>query len=96
MYDAVSRHSTGVMSLDLFREKLGVGVKSDSVQPDGAVRKSFKSVLMQLDSLPTFREAEEMMVDEALSRSKNNQSIAAGMLGLTRSAINKRINKQVD
>jgi DNA-binding protein Fis len=37
-----------------------------------------------------------MLVDEALSRSKNNQSIAAGMLGLTRSALNKRINKQVD
>lgn len=96
VYDAVSRHQTGVMSLDLFREKLGGGAKSDSVQPDGAVRKSFKSALMQLDSLPTFREAEEMLVDEALCRSKNNQSIAAGILGLTRSAINKRINKQVD
>lgn len=96
MYDAVSRHQTGVMSLDLFREKLGVGGKTDTAQPDVAAGKSFKSMLMQLDSLPTIREAEQMLVDEALSRSKNNQSIAAGMLGLTRSAINKRLNKQVD
>jgi DNA-binding protein Fis len=51
---------------------------------------------MRLDTLPTIREAEQILVDEALSRSKNNQSIAAGMLGLTRSALNKRINKPAD
>jgi DNA-binding NtrC family response regulator len=96
MYDAVSRHQAGVMSLDLFREKLGSGAGAVSVLPDGSAQDGFKSGLMRLTTLPTIHDAEQMLVHEALGRSKNNQSIAAGMLGLTRSALNKRINKQVD
>jgi DNA-binding protein Fis len=45
------------------------------------------------EPLPSLKEVEQALVDEALKRAKNNQSIAAGMLGLTRSALNKRLNK---
>jgi DNA-binding NtrC family response regulator len=96
MYDAVSRHQAGVMPLDLFKEKLGPGAGAGSAGPDVSVQDGFKGGLMRLDTLPTIRDAEQMLVDEALNRSKNNQSVAAGMLGLTRSALNKRINKQAD
>jgi DNA-binding protein Fis len=34
------------------------------------------------------------MIKEALKRSNGNQGIAASMLGITRQALNKRINKE--
>jgi|WetSurMetagenome_2_1015567.scaffolds.fasta_scaffold04603_5 DNA-binding NtrC family response regulator len=95
MYDAVSMHRSGVMSLDLFREKLGLMAAVDGAAT-GSSQEKFKSGLMRLDTIPTIREAEQLLVDEALNRSKGNQTIAAGMLGLTRSALNKRINKQAE
>ena len=39
------------------------------------------------------KEVEKKLVDEALKRANNNQTIAAQMLGLTRSALNKRLNR---
>ena len=42
---------------------------------------------------PTFKEAEIIMIKEALKRSDNNQTIAAQLLGLTRRALNNRIQR---
>jgi len=94
IYDAVSRHQSGIMSLDSLREK--IGAKVNEIAAEGKQAADFKSCLMRLDVLPAIREADQMLIDESLSRSKGNQSIAAGMLGLTRSALNKRLNKQSD
>jgi DNA-binding NtrC family response regulator len=44
------------------------------------------------EKLPTFKEAEHLLLDEALKRAGGNQSIAAQMLGITRSGLNKKIN----
>ena len=41
--------------------------------------------------LPTIREAEEQLIAEAMSRARNNQGIAASLLGITRQALNKRL-----
>jgi len=40
---------------------------------------------------PTLKEAEEFLVSEALKRSRDNQGIAAQLLGITRQAMNKRL-----
>ncbi|MCK7478042.1 MAG: helix-turn-helix domain-containing protein [Candidatus Moduliflexus flocculans] len=37
--------------------------------------------------------SKQLLVDEALRRSGGNQAIAAMMLGITRQALNKRVNK---
>jgi DNA-binding NtrC family response regulator len=97
VYDAVSRHQSGVMSLETFKEKMGpisLGAGTGPSAASGSL--GFEASLMKLETIPTIRCAEQLLVDEALKRSKGNQSIAAAMLGLTRSALNKRINKQVD
>jgi DNA-binding NtrC family response regulator len=44
-------------------------------------------------TLPTLRAAEQALIAEALRRAEQNQGIAAGMLGLTRRALNNRLQR---
>ena len=45
------------------------------------------------DPLPTMEQALAKLIDQALSRSRGNQSQAASMLGISRQALNKRLKK---
>jgi len=47
------------------------------------------------DRLPTLDQAAELLIDEALKRANDNQSIAAGMLGISHQALNKRLRQRV-
>jgi len=44
--------------------------------------------------LPTLREAEDHLIAEALLRADGNQGVAAGLLGLSRQALNKRLSRR--
>jgi two-component system, NtrC family, nitrogen regulation response regulator GlnG len=46
------------------------------------------------ERLPTLHEAQEALVAEALRRAEGNQGLAAGMLGLSRQALNKRLMRR--
>jgi transcriptional regulator with PAS, ATPase and Fis domain len=63
------------------------GMAGDS---DGLSRAGGFSVTFS-DHLPTLKQAEDLLVAEAMRRSNNNQSIAAMQLGITRQALNRRI-----
>lgn len=92
VFDAVSRHKSGILSMEVFREKImkhqtendPIGTEANGVNGE----KVFFS-----DPLPSIKEVEEKLVSAAMVRANNNQTIAAQMLGLTRSALNKRLNK---
>ena len=43
--------------------------------------------------IPTLREIEKKLIEEALCRARGNQSIAARMLGISRAALYKRLNR---
>jgi DNA-binding NtrC family response regulator len=96
VYDAVSRYQSGILSLDTFREHLEYCTGIPSVVSTSAVETATTATqkVRFFDQLPTLHEVEDLLVQEALSRSSGNQSIAASLLGLTRSALNKRINKK--
>ncbi len=90
VYDAVSRHTSRKMSLDTFKASIRNNRYKDreSVSLEfipGEKGVSFKTVL------PTLKEAQDILVKEALKRAQGNQSIAAQMLGVTRQALNKRL-----
>jgi two-component system, NtrC family, nitrogen regulation response regulator GlnG len=93
VYDAVSRHTGGVLSMETFKSaiyKKGTPLQ----QPPLAKSDDRPSVNIVFgDKLPTFKDAEQQLLDEALKRAKGNQSIAAQMLGITRSALNKRLSR---
>jgi DNA-binding protein Fis len=44
--------------------------------------------------LPTLSQASEILVEEVLRRSRGNQTIAAGLLGISRQALSKRLKQQ--
>ena len=46
------------------------------------------------ERLPTLAESADLLVAEAMQRAQENQTIAAGLLGISRQALSKRLKKQ--
>ncbi len=92
LFDAVSSHASGKLSMDLFKahisKKLPLsGAKAADSSPEKGALISFAH------QLPTLKQIEQLLIDEALKRADGNQSIAALSLGISRQALNKRLKK---
>jgi DNA-binding NtrC family response regulator len=92
VFDAVSSHKSGKLSMNLFKkhiykEKSSVFSKVNPISIPEGVSLSFSQ------QLPTLKEAIRLLIDEAMSRAEGNQSIAALSLGISRQALNKRLKK---
>ncbi|MBW2487425.1 MAG: sigma-54-dependent Fis family transcriptional regulator, partial [Deltaproteobacteria bacterium] len=92
VFDAVSSHATGKLSMDVFKEHI-VKQKPSSNMDSAAPIAAKGSQVVFSDQLPTLKQIEQMLVDEAMKRSNGNQSIAALSLGISRQALNKRLKK---
>jgi DNA-binding NtrC family response regulator len=95
VFDAVARHQQGnVLSLASFRELvLGPGdVPACAAEPEDAPCAA--PGWLQTEALPTLQQAEEALIAEALRRASGNQGVAAGLLGISRQALNKRLMRQ--
>lgn len=87
VYSAVSRQSKRSLSLSAFREAMGRG-ETDPVPLGDPYHLEFPQ------RLPGLKETVEALTDEALRRSGGNQSIAAGMLGISPQALSKRLSRR--
>lgn len=94
VYDAVARCKSNFLSLEVFKDKIDIS---------NAIDKELKSEIIKFyiqmrfpEKLPTLKEMEEILITEALRRTKGNQGIAASMLGITRQALNKRLHKKIN
>jgi DNA-binding NtrC family response regulator len=83
VFDAVGRHQAGVLSTGSFLQALG--------RREGAPVAPDANPFVVVEPLPTFDEALELLVDEALRRSQGNQTVAARLLGVTQPALSKRL-----
>ncbi len=92
VFDAVSSHKSGKLSLDMFKVHVARPSAVSGIHPEEIPRLENQLIIFT-DQLPTLKQAEQMLVDEALQRSKGNQSIAALSLGISRQALNKRLQK---
>jgi DNA-binding NtrC family response regulator len=88
VYDAVSQHSGGILSLRTFREQVQNCGVADAASPAAA---SAGNGLFSGRSLPTIKEVVAELIAEALKRSEGNQSQAARMLGISPPALCKRL-----
>lgn len=97
IFDAVSRHSSGVLSIENIRKKT-IGTEEDLLNKNSSINKNenISESLIFTSQFPTFRSAEILLIKEALKRSDNNQTIAAQLLGITRRALNNRIQRLKD
>ncbi|MEE4355636.1 MAG: sigma 54-interacting transcriptional regulator [Desulfococcaceae bacterium] len=94
VFEAVNRHKSKVLSLDVFkscidREHRGYRIITD-LDPDE--NSPFKS----LRELPTIKGITRLLVHEAMRRANGNQSIAARMLGISQPALSKRLKKEAE
>jgi DNA-binding NtrC family response regulator len=85
VYDAVSVHRDRILSMESFRK----AISSELV--DKFESSTEKNPFNELERLPTFGEAAELLVSEAMVRAGGNQTIAARLLGITQSALSKRL-----
>jgi DNA-binding NtrC family response regulator len=84
MHDAVSRHHQGKLSLAAFREVM-------PGESQAGLMKKAQEALRFPDRLPTLDEIQDLLVIEAMRRSGNNQTIAAGLLGLSQPSLSRRL-----
>ena len=87
IFNAVSRQKEKMLSLKSFREAMS----RDNIELPA---RSEGDKLDFPDKLPTIREVTENLIEEALLRSKGNQAIAAGLLGLSPQALSKRLGRK--
>lgn len=89
VFDAVSRHKSGVLSMNTFKDLVLPG-KTTCTQM--VVDKQGKgNPLESLQTLPTMNEIEDMAIQDAMRRTGGNQSMAAELLGISRQTLNRRL-----
>jgi len=93
VFDAVARHQGTVLSLQSFRDVMALppGIEPTRGEDDEA---DSSGTWLRSEQLPTLQQAEELLIAEALRRSGGNQGVAAGLLGISRQALNKRLSRQ--
>lgn len=89
IFDAVSRHQSGILSMETFRDKFA---KLEDLYTEPLTEQDDMDINFG-DPLPTLKETESRLITEAMKRADNNQTIAADMLGLTRRALNNRLQR---
>ena len=94
IFDAVSQHKSGVLSLESFKEKIHFMPKGERVPSGQKPECSSETAEMIFpERLPTIKELEQSLIMETLKRAGGNQTIAAQMLGLSRRALNNRLRR---
>ena len=84
IFDAVSQHQSGILSMEAIKKHININKKIEQI-------KNKSSLFDGVSHLPTIKECTDFLVKEALNRSRNNQTLAAQILGITRQALNKRL-----
>jgi DNA-binding NtrC family response regulator len=86
VYDAVSVHKDHILSLETFKKAIGpVGGKHPAAPPID------RNLFAGVERLPTFSEAADLLVTEAMTRAGGNQTIAARLLCISQPALSKRL-----
>lgn len=89
VYDAISVHRSKMLSMEAFKRAMDK-LTSLSIETVGSQNDTVFAADLPL---PHLKEVADLLVQEAMSRSKGNQSLAARLLGVSQPALNKRLKK---
>jgi len=92
VFDAVLRHSSGILSMETFRSV--IGDVRPAQQATAAPAGGQEPLTALFGHFPTVDEIEEYMIREAMKLAKGNQGIASKILGMGRQTLNKRLKLQ--
>ncbi len=92
IFDALSQYTQGIMSMEVFRNAIGLSdqclANNDAELESDIISSSFP------EKLPTLELVASQLIDEAMNRAQGNQSIAARMLGISQPALSRRLKKK--
>jgi DNA-binding NtrC family response regulator len=93
VFDAVARHSSGILSMESFRAV--IGDVRPTIQPGGSPPSTDENPLTAIfGHFPTIAEVEQYLIGEAMKLAKGNQGIAGSLLGMGRQTLNKRLKNK--
>jgi hypothetical protein len=81
-----------LLSLDSFRALFGQGRATDDEPLAGDTDDEPR--LAVSGRFPTLKQANDFLIDEAMRRAKDNQGIAAMLLGISRQSLNRRLRNR--
>ncbi len=88
-FDAVSTHQGGVLSMSTFRDAI---TREQGSVPDIPDTPEPSADFLAADQpLPSIRQAERLLIEEALRRTEGNQTMASQLLGITRQTLNRHL-----
>lgn len=87
IFDAMTKKTSGFLPLMPFKEATGINIRQSSMLPT-------EKLLVFMDRLPTLKQVQSLLIDEAMKRAQGNQSLAAGLLGISHQALNKRLQRK--
>lgn len=90
IFDAVSRHDSGKLSLRRFKELIQSPPSAKTPAPTSATS-TLNALYASLDRLPNLKEAEDLLIQEALKRTGGNRTLTATLLGITRQTLHRRL-----
>lgn len=94
--DALSRQESGTISMNHFKKQIMI---QHEMEPESIARSADgteSTPFSNLKRLPSLKQADNILIKEALQRTNGNQRLAAEMLGITRQALNWRLKKNAD
>lgn len=86
IHDAIANHQGKIMSLSRIKATIGT---QEMIESNDIESRDFSD----WQTLPTFKQAEEKLLREAMHRANDNMSLAARLLGVSQSAISQRMKK---
>lgn len=95
VFDAVGRCEGRVLPLNTFKDRLfGDGANRSQSARSQDPGSPASGLYENMQRLPTLRESGEALMAEAMRRAGGNQGVAAGLLGISRPALNKRLKNR--
>ncbi|MBN1669916.1 MAG: sigma-54-dependent Fis family transcriptional regulator [Kiritimatiellae bacterium] len=91
VFDAVSKHKSRKLSMESFKAAIAQERPAADARPT-AGPKEYAS-FTAWEALPTLKQAQELLMAEALRRTGNNQTLAAQLLGVTRQTLIRHLKK---
>ncbi len=88
IFDAVSLHKDRVLSMETFLDAIG---RKEARAAPAAEAAAERNPFAGLERLPSFHEALELLVREAMARADGNQTLASRLLGISQPALSKRL-----
>ncbi|HLP58238.1 MAG TPA: sigma-54 dependent transcriptional regulator [Candidatus Deferrimicrobium sp.] len=93
IYNAVSSHAGGVLSMKSFR-KIFTDKHRESPNAQMGTSPAGPYLVQFPNPLPSLKQVETLLIQEAMKQAQGNQTIAAQLLGITRQTLNYKLKKE--